>query len=85
MSYQEAIQWLGRSTATLHRWIQQGQLTPLPDSRGKSHWFVRSAVIRYLFAAYCAGYSAFVAPNQTAGRTLGTMTLLPKHWGEISS
>jgi excisionase family DNA binding protein len=44
MSYQEASQWLGRSKATLHRWIQQGQLTPLPDSRGKSHWFACSAV-----------------------------------------
>ena len=46
MSYQEASQWLGRSKATLHRWIQQGKLLPLPDSRGKSHWFARSAVMQ---------------------------------------
>jgi hypothetical protein len=56
MSYQEARQWLGRSKATLHRWIQQGQLTPLPDSRGKSHWFARSAVTQ-LARVHTAGLS----------------------------
>ncbi len=56
MSYQEASQWLGRNKATLHRWIQQGQLTPLPDSRGKSRWFVCSAVTQ-LAPAHTAGLS----------------------------
>jgi predicted DNA-binding transcriptional regulator AlpA len=46
MSYQEASQWLGQSRATLHRWIHQGKLTPLPECQGKSRWFARSAVLQ---------------------------------------
>ena len=56
MSYQEASQSLGRSKVTLHRWIQQGKLMPLPDSRGKSHWFARSAVTQ-LAPVHTAGVS----------------------------
>ena len=46
MSYQEVQQWLGRSRATLHRWIHEGKLNPLLECKGKSRWFARSAVMQ---------------------------------------
>ena len=36
MTYQEVSQWLRRSRATLHRWIHEGKLTPLPEYQRKS-------------------------------------------------
>ena len=36
MTYQKVSQWLGRSRATLHRWIHQGKLTLLPGCQGKA-------------------------------------------------
>jgi len=46
MNYQEVQQWLGRSRATLHRWIHEGKLKPLLECKGKSRWFARSAVLQ---------------------------------------
>jgi excisionase family DNA binding protein len=40
----EAMELLGVSKATLHRWVEQGRLTPLEDMGGKQRWFARIEV-----------------------------------------
>jgi excisionase family DNA binding protein len=40
----EAMDMLGISKATLHRWVEQGKLTPLADMGGTQRWFARGEV-----------------------------------------
>jgi excisionase family DNA binding protein len=40
------MELLGVSKATLHRWVEQGKLTPLEDIGGKQRWFARKDVER---------------------------------------
>jgi excisionase family DNA binding protein len=41
ITFGEAMELLGVSKATLHRWVEQGKLTPLDDMGGKQRWFAR--------------------------------------------
>jgi predicted site-specific integrase-resolvase len=44
LTFGEAMDILGISKATLHRWGEQGKLTPLEDMGGKQRWFARGEV-----------------------------------------
>jgi excisionase family DNA binding protein len=44
MTFGEAMQILGVSKATLHRWVEQGRITPLDDMGGKQRWFAREKI-----------------------------------------
>ncbi len=46
LSSGEAVDILGVSAATLHRWIGEGKIGPLHDMGGKQRWFSREAVLR---------------------------------------
>jgi predicted site-specific integrase-resolvase len=44
LTFGETMDMLGISKATLHRWVEQGKLTPLEDMGGKQRWFARGEV-----------------------------------------
>jgi DNA-binding transcriptional MerR regulator len=44
LTFGEAMQALGVSKATLHRWVETGKITPLDDMGGKQRWFARADV-----------------------------------------
>jgi excisionase family DNA binding protein len=46
LSFGEAVDLLGVSSATLHRWAHEGKITPLGDMGGKQRWFSREAVLK---------------------------------------
>jgi len=47
MTSHEVEQLLRISKPTLHRWIQEGKLTPLVEGKGKHRWFARSEIIHH--------------------------------------
>jgi len=47
MTSHEVEQFLGISKPTLHRWAQEGKLTPLVEGKGKHRWFALSEITRY--------------------------------------
>jgi excisionase family DNA binding protein len=44
LTFGDAMKRLGVGKATLHRWVEQGELTPLEDMGGKQRWFARHDV-----------------------------------------
>lgn len=44
----EAAQLLRVSRATLHRWVREEKLTPIPGMGGKQRWFSANALVRLL-------------------------------------
>jgi predicted site-specific integrase-resolvase len=48
LSFGEAIDLLGVSAATLHRWAHEGKIRPLDDMGGKQRWFSREAILLLL-------------------------------------
>jgi DNA-binding transcriptional MerR regulator len=44
VTFGEAVQIIGKSRATLHRWVEQGNLQPLDGIGGKHRWFWRADV-----------------------------------------
>ena len=44
LTFSEAVQLLGISKATLHRWIIEDKIKPLNDMGGKQRWFSRKAI-----------------------------------------
>jgi excisionase family DNA binding protein len=45
LTFGEAVQILGVSSSTLHRWIAEGKIAPREDMGGKQRWFTRRAVL----------------------------------------
>jgi predicted HTH domain antitoxin len=45
LTFGEAAKLLGISTASLHRWVEQGRVKPLKDMGGKQRWFSRLALL----------------------------------------
>lgn len=43
-TFGEAIQLLGVSAATLHRWVIEDKIEPLEDMGGKQRWFSKQAI-----------------------------------------
>lgn len=48
LSFGEALQILGISRATLHRWVENDSIQPIADIGGKQRWFWRKDVLRLL-------------------------------------
>ncbi len=46
LSFGEALDLLGVSASTLHRWTGEGKITPLDDMGGKQRWFPKETVLR---------------------------------------
>lgn len=47
MTSHEVEQLLRISKPTLHRWVQEGKLTPLVEGKGKHRWFARSEITHH--------------------------------------
>ncbi len=47
MTAPEVEQLLGISKATLHRWVQEGKLTPLVEGKGRHRWFAQTELTPY--------------------------------------
>ena len=45
LSFGEAVDTLGVSAATLHRWAHEGKIESLDDMGGKQRWFSREAIL----------------------------------------
>lgn len=45
LNFGEAVQLLGTSKATLHRWVNEGKIKPLDDMGGKQRWFSRQEIL----------------------------------------
>lgn len=45
LSFGQAMDLLGVSAATLHRWVYEGKILPLDDMGGKQRWFSREVVL----------------------------------------
>ncbi len=45
LSFGQAVQLLGVSSSTLHRWIAERKIAPREDMGGKQRWFTRQAVL----------------------------------------
>lgn len=45
LMFGEAVNMLGVSKATLHRWIDEGKVKPLEDMESKQRWFSKQAIL----------------------------------------
>ena len=45
LTFGEAVQLLGVSIATFHRWVVGGKIRPLDDMGGKQRWFSQQVIL----------------------------------------
>jgi len=45
LTFGQALQMLGVSNSTLHRWVEEGKIEPIGGMGGKQRWFSRSLVL----------------------------------------
>ena len=45
LTFGEAVQLLGVSKATLHRWVVENKIKPLDDREGKQRWFLKQDIL----------------------------------------